>query len=123
LNRPSTGRWVALGAAAFAATVAWIGPERLHVLPGCFFHAWTGLLCPGCGSTRALAALTRGDLVAAMGFNPFTASFLLALPVLLLARRAGFRPPPLLVWSGVATLGIFWVLRNLPFPVFEVLRP
>jgi hypothetical protein len=123
LKRCGFGHWAALGAATFTTAVALIGPERVRVLPGCYFHAWTGLLCPGCGSTRALAAQTRGDLAAAIGFNPLTVLFLLALPGILVARRAGYRPPSFLVWSGVAMLGIFWVLRNLPLPVFEVLRP
>ena len=114
---------IVLGGLAFAGIVAVLGPERLHVLPGCMFHEWTGLLCAGCGSTRALAALTRGDVVAAAGFNPLTTTFLVALPALLWLRARGYRPSSALVWIGVAALGLFWVLRNVPLPLFEVLRP
>lgn len=35
----------------------------------CIFHEITGLLCPGCGITRAVDALFRADLVGALRFN------------------------------------------------------
>ena len=37
----------------------------------CFFHSITGFQCPGCGSTRMLAALMRLDFAAAYSYNPF----------------------------------------------------
>lgn len=36
----------------------------------CPFALVTGVACPGCGLTRAAAALMRGDLVAAWEFHP-----------------------------------------------------
>jgi hypothetical protein len=39
--------------------------------PLCPLHALTGLPCPTCGMTRAANALLRGDLVAALRWNPF----------------------------------------------------
>ena len=38
--------------------------------PICYFHEWTGVPCPTCGSTRLLGALLRGDLAAALAWNP-----------------------------------------------------
>ena len=37
----------------------------------CPIHRVTGLPCPGCGVTRALASLSQGDLSLAVGLNPF----------------------------------------------------
>lgn len=37
----------------------------------CPVHRLTGLPCPGCGLSRALAAASQGDLGAAFGLNPF----------------------------------------------------
>ena len=45
----------------------------------CAFHSITGLQCPGCGSTRMLAALLRLDFKAAYAYNPF---LLVTLPFL-----------------------------------------
>lgn len=42
-------------------------------LPACPFHALTGLPCPTCGTTRALAALTHGRIAAALAWNPLAA--------------------------------------------------
>ena len=35
----------------------------------CMLHEVTGLECPGCGLTRAIAAVVRLDFAAAFGFN------------------------------------------------------
>ena len=45
---------------------------------GCPIKFFTGISCPGCGMTRAYAALLKGDLTAAFGFHPLwpTAPFL-----------------------------------------------
>ncbi len=37
--------------------------------PSCAVHALTGLECPGCGGTRALQSMARGDLAKAANFN------------------------------------------------------
>lgn len=37
----------------------------------CLFHEVTGLKCPGCGITRMLIALSKGDLAAAADANVF----------------------------------------------------
>jgi len=37
----------------------------------CPFHRATGLPCPGCGMSRAMAAMSQGDLGAALGLHPF----------------------------------------------------
>jgi hypothetical protein len=40
-------------------------------LPLCAFKLWTGRSCPGCGMTRALAALGRGDAAASVTYHAF----------------------------------------------------
>ena len=36
----------------------------------CMFHAVTGLYCPGCGGTRAVAVLVRGQIGASFLYHP-----------------------------------------------------
>jgi len=115
----------AVGAVALVGTavVAAVDPNQAGNYPTCPFLATTGLWCPGCGTLRAIHALTQGDLALAANMNVL---LLVALPLIAfgwlqwmrhgLGRRA--RPPDLPTWAGptiVAVVGIFWVVRNLPF--------
>lgn len=114
----------AVGAATVAATatVALVDPNEAGHYPTCPFLALTGLQCPGCGTLRAVHALTRGDVVAAVDFNVLTMSLL---PVLLvgwigwlrygLGRRTTM--PDLPTWVGpllAVVVPVFWLVRNLP---------
>src|SRR4029453_6926401 len=47
---------------------------RLDRLPFtvCLFKALTGLPCPACGSTRAVAHLAHADVAGALAMNPLT---------------------------------------------------
>jgi hypothetical protein len=38
----------------------------------CPFKVLTGIPCPGCGMTRALISMTKGDFHGALGYNPFS---------------------------------------------------
>ena len=93
------------------------GPRTLY--PVCPFRQITGLLCPGCGGTHALAALIHGELRAALGFNPLVT---VAVPLALLygvvayARELWGSTPLVLTRSAyilmwLVTLG-FAIARN-----------
>ncbi len=43
--------------------------DRMPTMP-CFFDTVLGIYCPGCGGTRALAALVRGRLLKALWYHP-----------------------------------------------------
>lgn len=121
-----------LAAAAIAAAVLWqVDPHQAgNPLPPCPSLWLTGLLCPGCGTTRALHALLHGDLPGALAMNPLmvlalpplavlTAQTLRMLPAALepLAERLGDAR----VWA-IVLIG-YGVLRNLPWPPFSWLAP
>ncbi len=90
-------------------------PEAPGHYPSCPLRSATGLLCPGCGTLRALRDLTQGDVAAALAHN---ALFVAALPLALFSwlRAVRGRPPVLTsVWAGVAAVGVLFlwgVLRN-----------
>lgn len=114
---------VGLAGAAATVTVALVDPNQPGHYPTCPFLALTGMWCPGCGTLRAVHALTRGDLATAIDLNVLT---VVLLPLLVLGwvawvrYRLGLRPrmPDLPSWSGPAiavVVPVFWVVRNLPF--------
>jgi hypothetical protein len=70
----------ALTALAFAALFALLGSGSVP----CAFAEVLHLPCPGCGSTRAVHALLRGDLASALRYNalgPVLAALVLAFGV------------------------------------------
>ncbi len=101
--------------------------------PGCLFHRFTGLDCPGCGMTRAAHASLHGRFGEAFRFNPvgmvlFSAA-LLGLGLELIGWVRGnalsvrFRIGRRGAWWIFGILMVFWVLRNIPFWPFTLLAP
>ncbi|MBS1800308.1 MAG: DUF2752 domain-containing protein [Acidobacteria bacterium] len=97
-------------------------PEQYGFYPQCPIHRFAGVLCPGCGTTRALAALLHGELGDALRLN--------ALTVLLLPVAGGYaatcyarmiankpfrlpQPPPSAIYGTLAAATIFTIVRNL----------
>jgi hypothetical protein len=54
----------------------------------CPFRALTGLLCPGCGMTRAFCALGHGELMRAIHFNALSPLLYLSLIVVWIGAAA-----------------------------------
>src|SRR5258708_7721801 len=114
---------------AAAGILFFFDPAEHAFYPVCFFHRTTGLLCPGCGSLRALHQLSHGHLVAAFRFNPL---LMLCLPfavwwTIRFAVRKLKRQPTSVnlrpVWIGVslAATVAFSVWRNIPGSPFAAL--
>lgn len=121
-----------IAAAAAAGAVWYFDPKAAGFFPVCPLYSLTGYACPGCGLTRGFHALFRGDLLTALDYNaliPVIAAFLgyLFLSVFLVAIRGrGLsigRSSGAVLWSVLATLLLFGVLRNLPFYPFTYLYP
>jgi Protein of unknown function (DUF2752) len=60
------------GIGLLAAAAVWLLHLDRLPLTFCLFKGFTGLPCPTCGSTRALAHLFGLDLAGALRMNPFT---------------------------------------------------
>jgi len=110
-------------------------PPSSHSLwPGCLFHKFTGLHCPGCGMTRATYLLTHGQIWEAFRMNPFG---MIALPLALLAGAYSFlnwcspeKKLPTLFKQPICLAGVvafvaisFTILRNIPHRPFNLLAP
>lgn len=125
---PSRVRRLALPLASLAAagTVALIvhdvNPNQPGHYPTCPFLFITGWYCPGCGSLRAIHALTNGDVGTALARNPMTVIMLVVLAGLWVGsvrRRWSGRPrtwvaPAWVLWGFLGVVIAFWILRNLP---------
>ncbi len=122
---------LAAGGVAFGAllvfAVGMFGSGQLqgqvvsHGLP-CLFRSATGLVCPFCGMTHAIAALGAGDISAALAAHPLAP--LLLLGTLWLGGSLALRgrmqifgkavePAPLL-----AGVGVIWIVNLGGFLLF-----
>jgi uncharacterized membrane protein (GlpM family) len=100
-------------------------PAMSSILPPCPFHAITGLYCPGCGSSRAVHQLMHGHLVKAFDLNPLMISFLpfMGWSLIQQARGRQILTRPIWIWTILAVILIFWVLRNIPVYPLTLLAP
>jgi hypothetical protein len=128
------GLWVLSGIVVGLAIVGtsilfWFDPASYGFYPVCLFHRTTGLLCPGCGSLRALHQMLHGNFAAAFRFNPL---LVISLPLLiwfgalfaiktLRHQRSSFQQKWLWLSLGVGLA--FGILRNLPIGPFAQLHP
>ncbi len=64
--------WIRLGATIVGAAVAvYLATSvTLPDVPLCGFKLWTGHPCPGCGMTRSVLNLARGDLWSSLRMHP-----------------------------------------------------
>jgi hypothetical protein len=128
----SPGAWVLpvlVGGLMFAGAcfLFWFDPANYSFYPTCLFHKTTGLLCPGCGSLRALHQLLHGNVAAAFRLNPF---LVLCLPIAIcfvasfsvkIVRNQPVRLQAKWVWLFVGAGLVFGILRNLPLGPFTSL--
>lgn len=104
----------------------------MDLMPACTFHRVTGLLCPGCGGRRSVAALGRGDLGYALQCNLLIYPLGLFLFWLFyrLVRDEWSSSPPRSIdishragWAICWSIAAFWILRNVPVWPFTLLAP
>jgi hypothetical protein len=98
-------------------------PAQYNFYPQCPIHELTHLQCPGCGATRAVAALLRGHLAEAMRLNalvtlllPFVAAWGIVCYRRVLQRKPirWAQPPPAVLYAAFTLAAVFTVIRNLP---------
>ncbi|MDA0568006.1 DUF2752 domain-containing protein [Streptomonospora sp. S1-112] len=115
---------------AGAALLHFVDPNEPGHYPTCPWLMITGTWCPGCGTMRAVHALTEFDVLGALSMNPL---FMALLPFILysygtwLYRSLRPAPPrtvprkalnPIWLYVLLAAILGFWVVRNLPFGAF-----
>jgi hypothetical protein len=121
--------WLSVALAGAALVVLWVaaGHEELPRVI-CPFRHLTGIPCVTCGGTRALLALTRGDVNTAFHWNPLVAAVSIAALIFLLyaAVVTALRAPRLRVrlaerdrtlfrataWTAIASNWVFLILQG-----------
>jgi hypothetical protein len=98
-------------------------PAQHSFYPRCPIHELFHLQCPGCGATRAIAALLHGHVTEAMNLNalitvllPLAAAYGILGYCRLLQRKPlrWPQPPPAVIFAALGFAAAFTVIRNLP---------
>lgn len=88
----------------------------------CLFHLITGFYCPGCGGTRAVKFLIRGQILKSIQYHPlvfYAAAVILAefatygLSRLLHKPEIHLKRYNQLIYLGIAVILINWILKNV----------
>lgn len=115
----ATASLVAACTLVIAAVLYRFDPATTAWFPSCPLYTWTGWLCPGCGTLRALHALAHFHILEAVRYNAFTVPVMAAGAAALALRRPVVRHPA----RWVTAAAVFGVLRNVPLAAFAWLRP
>ena len=112
----------------FAVTVLLrFPPAHYSFYPQCPIFEYLHLECPGCGTTRALAALLHGRLAEAFHLNalvilwlPVAAAYAILCYYRFLQRRPLHWPqtPPITTCLACVVAVLFTIVRNLPLHFF-----
>jgi hypothetical protein len=109
--------------ATAAAVLLRFPPNHNSFYPRCPIYETLHLQCPGCGATRALAAVLRGHFSEAMHSNALVT---LLLPIAAVYSILWYRrllrgeairwpqPPQAAIYCAFGVAAIFTLLRNLP---------
>jgi Protein of unknown function (DUF2752) len=126
----ATGLRAGLPPAAVGLTLAVLrlfSPAQYSFYPQCPIFEYLHLECPGCGTTRALAALLHGRLAEAFHFNalvilllPVAAAYATLCYYRFLQRRPLRWPqtPPVATYFACVVAVLFTIVRNLPLHFF-----
>lgn len=96
----------------------------------CFFNYFTGLYCPGCGISRMFLCLMNFDFFGALHNNcaiiilsPFFAYLFISWSIKYVktGNKNISKFQTIVIWTCIAALIIFAVLRNIPY--FSFLAP
>jgi hypothetical protein len=113
---------LAVAAILLVALLATQPPMLSPFYPVCPIHEYFGILCPGCGATRALAALLHAQFLEAIRLNALIMlllPFLAAMGVVSYRRALRSGPfrwpqiPPVAVYGCLAITALFTMARNL----------
>ncbi|MGE0732612.1 MAG: DUF2752 domain-containing protein [Acidimicrobiia bacterium] len=118
----------AFALAAGGITLAGVGLHGADVgAVLCPFRTLTGHDCPGCGSTRAIAALAKGDIADAVNYNALAVTAMVVLTASVSFGLATGNAPGALIREKVNALTVlalvagFWALRLTPTPIGQYL--
>ncbi len=101
---------VGIGVAVLLFLYFW-NPSEIRAFPKCPFFVLTGLKCPGCGTLRAIHAITHLRLLEAFRLNPLLVASIPVLALMCVSPR--IRSNVLLGRILLVLVIVWWIARNV----------
>ncbi len=104
--------------------------EKIKFYIPCPIKSLTGFYCPGCGITRMILSILKGDLYQAFRYNPlvfilmpFIIFYFLEINISKLYNKKSIckKVPDYIFYIIIAVLVVYGILRNID--IFSYLRP
>ena len=116
--------WVFTGLAAAGYAGFRLGIlDMFQKMSHCIFHGMTGYYCPGCGGTRAVAALLHGKILTSLYYHPvvvytavFAGWFMVSQPAERWSGgklRIGMRYRDVYLWAALVLVLLNCLVKNL----------
>lgn len=114
-----------------AIFIVFINPAANFFRPRCLIREITGFYCAGCGMSTGLHALLRCDIQGAMERNILIVTLMPAALIYMIIRKFilqrnnknKYRFDLFVIILFIIVVLSFTVCRNIPLPIFEILRP
>lgn len=129
------GFYVAGWCLIMAAAAMWVfvkisGSRLFSVGMPCTLHLITGYYCPGCGGTRAVAALLHGKFLLALFYHPFVPYaavlggwFMISQTIERISQKRikiGMHFRECFLWIALGIILINMLIKNLVLGVWQV---
>jgi Protein of unknown function (DUF2752) len=121
MNAVTKMRAIACASLAGAVVLFRLPPEQYGFYPQCPVFRYLHVYCPGCGATRALAALLHGRIAEALHYNALVVLLVPMLAAYFAAAYGKARGDEVFTWPRVPAMALpallvmsaaFGVLRN-----------
>lgn len=118
--------WIILGSLIFVLGIGKILSISFTSLAApCLIHGYTGLYCPGCGGTRAVISLTKGQILQSLILHPvvpYTAAIFIGYmgsnTIQLLSKgrfKIGMKYNDIYLWIALLIILINFIIKNIVY--------
>lgn len=106
------------------------GFNLLRLLGPCMFHLLTGYYCPGCGGTRAVYALLRGEVWRSFCYHPFVLYvavigiwFMVSQTIERVSKgkiKIGLHFRDIYMWIALAIIAVNFLVKNAALLIWNI---